>query len=204
MQAGHLAGAVVDEGLVRQVPQPQGGPLQQRVAFGQHGHQLVLFHGRDGQVGGLRHRVSQQAGIEIAAGHLRADLARGRFGQHQVDQRIFAAKGLHQPRYQRERGRAYEAYVQPPALAAGRGARDLLHLARMVQGQLGTFQGRLACLGQRRAPAVALEQLHAQAVFQPAYGLGQRRLRHVQLLGRLPVVERAGQGDEVTQLAQVH
>ena len=74
----------------------------------------------------------------------------------------------------------------------------------MVQGQFGTFQGRLACLGQRRAPAVALEQLHAQAVFQPTYGLGQRRLRHVQLLGRLPVVERAGQGDEVTQLAQVH
>src|SRR2546429_1057923 len=33
-------------------------------SFGQHGHQLVLFHGRDGQVGGLRHRVAQQRSEE--------------------------------------------------------------------------------------------------------------------------------------------
>ena len=94
--------------------------------------------------------------------------------------------------------------MQPPNLAAGRGLRYRFDLLRMKKRQLGALQRRNAGGAEHRAAPVALEQLHAQLVFELADRLRQRRLRHMQLLSSLAVVQGMRQRDEVAQLAQVH
>ncbi|MNT54171.1 hypothetical protein D3C72_1913100 [compost metagenome] len=94
--------------------------------------------------------------------------------------------------------------MQTADFATGRGLRYGLDLPGMVERQFGALQRRHACGAQHGAAPVALEQLHAQVVFQLADGLRQGWLRHMQLLGSLPVVQGLRQGDEVAQLAQIH
>ena len=55
---------------------------------------------------------------------------------------------------------------------------------------------------EQHAPAVALEQAHAQRALELGELRAQRRLRHAALLGRAPKAARVGDGDRVLQLAQ--
>ena len=77
-------------------------------------------------------------------------------------------------------------------------AVDLLQCGHQVAAQ------QLARLGQRHLLVAAVEQHHAQFFLELADLVRQRGLRDVQPLGRAGEVERARQGDEVTQVPQFH
>src|SRR5215218_5261422 len=50
----------------------------------------------------------------------------------------------------------------------------------------------------------AIEQPHAELGLELAHLLADRRLRHVEALGRPPEVELLGDGDEVPEMAEFH
>src|SRR3546814_7826636 len=63
---------------------------------------------------------------------------------------------------------------------------------------------RAAGRGQRDAAVVALEQLHAELVFQLLQLRGKRRLRDVQPCGGRGEAALFGNGNEIAQLTQFH
>ncbi len=79
----------------------------------------------------------------------------------------------------------------------------------LAHGLFGRIQQRQDLLGHGQQLArgrreghvlgVALEQLHPEPGFQLADGAAQRRLGHVQLLGRLAEVQASGDGDKDLQ-----
>ena len=60
----------------------------------------------------------------------------------------------------------------------------------------------LARRREQHAPAVALEQAHAERALELRELRAQRRLRHAALLGRAPEAARVGDRDRVLELAQ--
>ena len=94
-----------------------------------------------------------------------------------------------------------------PRAEGGRPAAQLAHrddgLARRlrrVERALGVRAQRVAGLGRRQPAAHALEEAHAELGLQPADLLGDRGLRHVQLLGRGRERAVAIGGEEVLEL----
>ncbi len=82
------------------------------------------------------------------------------------------------------------------------GQRD--DLVALLQDAAGQRQDLGAALGQRYAPRLSLDQLHAQVVFQLLQLRRQRRLTDEGAFGGLAEVLGVGQGHEIPQVAQVH
>jgi hypothetical protein len=82
------------------------------------------------------------------------------------------------------------------------GQRD--DLVALLQDTAGERQDLGACLGQRHAPRLSLDQLHAEVVFQLLELRRQGRLTDERALCGLAEVLGVGQGHEIPQIAQIH
>jgi hypothetical protein len=72
------------------------------------------------------------------------------------------------------------------------------------QRRVGLGEEQPAGLGQRHAPARALEEPHAELALERLDLQAERRLRHMQPLGRPPEMQLLGNGDEIPEMAQLH
>ena len=108
-------------------------------------------------------------------------------------------------RHQRmERRRGGEAHGDAAGLAARRAAGPRGGAIDRGQHRLGIGQEGAAGVGQRHAARMAHEQRRVDLLLQRLDLLRQRRLLHVQLLGRARDVAFMGDGDEVAEMAQFH
>ena len=114
------------------------------------------------------------------------------------------AKRAQQLGHERVHRRADEADRQPADLAA----LDAPGLARRVLDRVEDLprpdQERLAGRGQLDLALVAQQQRRADLLLELADLLAQRRLGHVQALGRAAEVQLLGDDDEVAQVAELH
>lgn len=75
-------------------------------------------------------------------------------------------------------------------------ARDRLEGGGGVDRRPRMLEHRAAGLRERDHPRGAVEQRDAELPLEPPYLLAQRRLAHVQPLGRAAEMQRLGQDDE--------
>ncbi|MNV52766.1 hypothetical protein D3C71_1448750 [compost metagenome] len=174
-------------------------------AVGRHGqHEVVAVHGKQRKRLGLQHRVAHESHIETPREQPIKNVGRGGLRQLQLHLRVARPHRRDQRGQQRIGGRSDDAQTQHAAQALARVGHRLAATFRMRQRQPRVGQHGFALGGQAYARAVALEQAAAQLLLQLANRHRQRRLGHVQQLGRAVKVACVGQGDELAQLSQVH
>ena len=100
--------------------------------------------------------------------------------------------------------RADEADRQPADLAALHAPRLARRVLDRVEDLARAHEERRAGRGQLDLALVAQQQLRADLLLERADLLAQRRLGHVQALGRAAEVQLLGDGDEVAQVAELH
>ena len=103
-----------------------------------------------------------------------------------------------------ERRRGGEAHGDAADLAARGAARAGLGALDVGQDRLGVGQEGAAGVGQAHAARMAHEQRGVDLALERLDLLAERRLLHVELLGRARDVALAGDGDEVAEMAQFH
>jgi hypothetical protein len=128
----------------------------------------------------------------------------GGLPKFQLDPGVSLAEGRQEFRQQRVGGRADEPHAQAPDVPLRGAACSRANLCRVGQAFACRAQRLVPCLGEANRAAATLEEFGPQFVLELADGHGQRRLRHVEALGRAPKAERLGHGDELVQLAQLH
>jgi hypothetical protein len=100
--------------------------------------------------------------------------------------------------------RAHQADVELADIAAGDGSgRGLDEMPRAID-LLEMRSQRPAERRQLYRPAISVHELTTELRLQALYGLRQRRLRHMALLGRTREIQRVGQGEEISDLIEVH
>ena len=118
----------------------------------------------------------------------------GRLRSSSVQQRAEHADGRH--RREAESQRAGRAAVDPPGHVAGALDEREQPVGLVEEGAPG--------LGQRDPAVVALEQGHPDRALELLDLPAQRRLRHVEPLGRAAEVQLLGDGDEGADLVEGH
>ncbi len=101
-------------------------------------------------------------------------------------------------------GRADMADPDPAGFPAPHGADHVFGLLQACENAFGFLQQGLAFPGERHPAAGAVKQPRAQFLFQFSYLLRQRRLGHVQPLGRPTEMKFPRHGRKVTKLPAFH
>ncbi len=180
-----------------------GGCAQQRVTAGQHRYQAVLHQYAldDGRVvdGNSPETHINAPGLEgfdlLQGGHLR---------QPQLQlQRLMGAQSPNQFRQHAVQGRRRKADAQPGLLAQADAPGVVADLAQLLEQPIGVLIEKSPGLGQPQR-STALEQHHAQFVFQLLNLPAQRRLGDVQAFGSAGEVEGLAQNLEIAQVTQFH
>ena len=190
----------VGEILEREVRAPR-----EPVARGQGGRHLLVQQGMHGQPLRIDETGTDEGDVEPLVAHRRQQVARAALFQHEGDVGSLAAEladGACDQRMERRRGR--EAHGDAAGLAA-RGAAGL-HGGAFDRGQdrLGIGQEGTAGIGQADAARMAQQQRRADLALQRPDLLAERRLLHVQLLGRARDMAFVRDGDEVAEVSQFH
>ena len=175
----------------------------QRVVLGQRHHEGLAVHDDRLDALGVATARPQQTGIDLALLQ-RLQLARRLHGQHLHVHLLMAGAELreHARQHTRGHGRGDIAQLDMAAHALGRQLPDLLGPLHMAQHGHGLFIEQLARIGQRDGFAlVALQQAHAQLLFQLLHLHADGGLGHAQLVGGTREVQLLGHGDEVLELA---
>ncbi len=180
-----------------------GGRFQQRVPGGQHGHQPVLHQHAldDGRVVDANPPETHvnPPGLE------RFDLLQGshlRQAQLQL-QRLMVAQPPNQFRQHAVQSRRRKTDAQPGLFALADAPRVVADLAQLLEQHIGVLIEKPAGLGQPQRSA-ALQQNHAQFIFQLLNLPAQRRLGDVQAFGGAGEVQRFTQHLEIAQMTQFH
>ena len=177
--------------------------MRERVRVGQRGHHRLLDDGLDLQFR-PRARHADEPDVEPAVLELAQLLAGAELVQAQRDVRRVVAERAQQLGHERVHRRADEADRQPADLAA----LDAPGLARCVLDRVEDLprpdEERLAGGRQLDPALVAQQQRRPDLLLELADLLAQRRLRHVQALGRAAEVQLLGDDDEVAQVAELH
>src|SRR3954468_18589342 len=170
---------------------------------GQRDDDALLVDRLDGEprAGALR---AHEADVEPAALELAQLLGRAELVQSQRDVGGFLAERPQPLGDDRVHRRADEADGEPadlaPLHAAGFERRGL----HGVEDLPRALEERGAGRGQLHAVLVAQQQLGADLLLELADLLAQRRLGHVQALGRAAEMQLLRDGDEVAEVAELH
>ena len=102
------------------------------------------------------------------------------------------------------RGRSDEAEAQLTFVACRRALHFADGFVEVLEQDADLVQQHPACGGQGDRAAVAVEQHHAELVFQFLHGATQRGLGDVEALRGLRVAQLFGHGLEITQMPEIH
>ena len=117
---------------------------------------------------------------------------------------IALTKVQHEARQQLLAGAAGVAHAQHAGVAALDEPTGLHRLVELQEQRLHALQKGLARLREVHAAGAALEELHAQLLLQLADALAQRRLRHVQFVGRTGEALLLRHRQKTSQMPQFH
>ena len=147
--------------------------------------------------------VAHYSCVNIAGEQALDDACRERLVELQLHVGVGGDVSREDLRQRREHPRSDKADVQPPGLSR----TDALGLTEVLldvaQGPAGPFEKRRPGRRERDRSRCAGQQRASDRVLEPANGLRERRLRHVQPAGRPPEVQLFGDGHEVTQVAEL-
>jgi hypothetical protein len=160
--------------------------------------ELVLLDRR------VQQRRAHEGDVDQVVAQLLGMQARVADGQLERDLRIARAEGFDDLARQAAGERAGEAQAQAAARARPGLLGPLRGARRAGQDVARVIQEANARGGERHAAAVALEQPHAELVLQRPHLLRHARLRQVQLLGGAAEVQLLGDGDEGSELPELH
>ncbi|MNY29844.1 hypothetical protein D3C86_1639110 [compost metagenome] len=203
MEVAPFVGAVHHEWLFIEIARPEPLTCHQHMPGGQGGDEgfavdWQVLHARAGQ------HLAHQANIDqpcLQVMHLGAGDA---FAEHQFDVRQRLA-GMHQQARDHAVGtHCGETQGQPARFAMSDASRRLAGRLGDLQDATGVFEKALARQGQPRLAVVALEQQHAEGMFQQLDLPAQGRLGHVQAGGGAAEMQLFGHGHEAAQLMQLH
>ncbi len=180
-----------------------GGRAEQRVTGGQYSHQAILHQHAldDGRVVNANAPEAHinTPGLErlnlLQGGHLRQ-------AQFQL-QRLMVAQPSNQLRQHAVQGRWREANAQPGLFALANTPRGVANLGQLFQQHIAVLIEKPPGLGQPQR-AAALQQNHAQFIFQLLDLPAQWRLGDVQANGGAGEVEGLTQHLEIAQMTQFH
>ena len=205
VEAAPVGPAIEDEGLGREVLQREVRPARQAMAGGQGGRHVLLQQRVDREALGVGEAGADEGDVQALLAQAGQKLARAGLLQHEGDVGPVRAELADGARHQRmERRRGGEAHGDAAGLAARRAAGPCRGAIDRGQHRLGIGQEGAAGVGQRDAARMADEQRRLDLLLQRLDLLRQRRLLHVQLLGRARDVALVGHGDEVAEMAQFH
>lgn len=128
----------------------------------------------------------------------------GQLLEAQLDARIALIERIHQGAHQIAGEGRRHAQAQAAATEVAHLVDRSLRRFQLAQGTPRMKQVQLAGIGGTHAPAGAVEQLHAQLLFQLPHLLRQGRLRNVQRLGGAGEVAMLGDSEQVAQVAKQH
>jgi len=153
---------------------------------------------------GVDDRRSDEADMDVAP-FQREELVRGPHLAHgEAHLRPALAEGGEDRRQEFQRGRAGDADDQVAGLSLPGAPRRRPRPLDLLQNLSGLPQQGLAGRGQLDRASAAIEQGHAQFVLQRLDLLGERRLGHVQRLGRPAEMPVFREDDEVAEMPEVH
>lgn len=203
VHAGPVVRGKHDPRFIRQLGQRDAAAPREPVAVGQRGHHPVAQQRLDMHVAGIGHRQHDDADVRAVLTQ-REHLFGGRaFLELEIDVRMALLERAQDQRQQRVDRAVDEAQPQRAAEAGARAARHGHRALGLFERAPRFEQERFAGRREPRAAVVALEQCDAQFVLELADRRAERRLSHVQSLGRAPEAERFGDRDELPELAQI-
>ena len=181
----------------------RGGRGEQRVTGGEHSHQAV-FHQHALDDGRVVDANPPEAHIDAPGLECFDLLQGGHLRQPQLQlQRLVVAQAADQLRQHAVQRRGCETDAQPGLLALANAAGVVADLVQLFEQHIGVFIEKPPGLGQPQR-AAALQQDHAQFLFQLLDLPAQRRLGDVQAFGGAGEVEGFAQHLEIAQVTQFH
>ncbi len=194
---------VEDHGQPVEVGHPDLPALRQRVRFVHRHQQPLAQHRLDHQV-----RLGRDQSVEAHADAPFAQrlqlLGLGEVVQRDAHLRPLRVELREHTGNDVQHARAVDAHVELSGQPLRRAPRALGRALRQVQQVGHLVQQRLARLGQLHAGRCAQEQRRPHLVFQRLDLARQRRLRHVQALGRAGEVALFGDRQKLAHVFEIH
>ncbi|MCY1364474.1 hypothetical protein D9M69_512760 [compost metagenome] len=188
---GHVGkedGLVAGQGMLR-----RGDEVQRVVP---HRHRLHRQRGFRGQGD---HRQLHAAVEDLLVGHLRIEEL-----DIQGHLRVGAGEGAQQRRQAMQADMVAGGEGQAAADVAGQVAQGAAGVVQHIEDLVGAWQQGASGFGQAYFAAEAVEQAHAELLFQGRDALAHRRLGQVQAFAGFGEAAGLGDGDEGVEAGQIH
>ncbi len=198
-------GEVVAQQRQRQLRQRCGGQRRVRRRVFRPQHQAQTLQVERLAVDLHRTRLAEgHAKVQAIVDQRRLQGVLGQLLEAQLDARIALIERIHQGAHQIAGEGRRHAQAQAAATEVAHLVDRSLRRFQLAQGTPRMKQVQLAGIGGTHAPAGAVEQLHAQLLFQLPHLLREGRLRNVQRLGGAGEVAMLGDSEQVAQVAKQH